>query len=277
MAATSGLVVFLVSGCAAGGADAARPEVSIVTGAARLDPANVAVDLPLSHFMLDVTGQRKEMRAQDLVMQDCMGEKGYPTVVPNRLLFEPVGFEFNHFGPWVAERAAKYGYGKPPKPPGALKLSEWDQSLSQSAGEIAGECIASDAYQRLDPQVEFAKDPAARGTHESYQWAKQDPIWAAKVVEFQSCMRTFGYQFVADHQFMPSNVLEVKGQQEIEMAMHDVECKTQVNLVQELSDLVAAYQNDFISKNEAALLEQQNREADQLKAAEAIIAAHAAP
>ena len=263
------LATLALAGCSA---VASAPLVEVVAGVAVLDESSVTVTFPLTSRMLSLDEQNTLARAQDLLLEDCLESAGVPSEVPDRLAVPAPPYPFSSFGPWVLESAAVYGYELPIPESGSNPLAEWESRLSEQQLAAASECMESDEWQTLDITELMNLGASVRGERESYEWASQNPAWIEARDQYQHCMKSAGYTFTDDEPFIPASSVSAAGEQAILIALDDVGCKNQTDLVQRLADVVAAYELDFIARNEAALLEEQKQKQAKLDAADAIIA-----
>ncbi|MCU1579988.1 MAG: hypothetical protein JWP19_2192 [Rhodoglobus sp.] len=129
----------------------------------------------------------------------------------------------------------------------------------------------SDEWRSLDITELMNLGASVRGERESFGWAKQTKEWANIVNQYQQCMSDLGYKFTKDQPFVPDGANSAVGEQSILVAIDDVQCKQQANLIQGLTDIVAAYEVSFIVSNEAALAEEQKMQQAKLDFADKII------
>lgn len=256
----SACVLAGATGCSAGGG--AR-SIAIVPGAATVDAVTGTIRLPLDAYALTGDDDKVFATANDLVASRCMSAAGYGEFLPfiDRRHGGQADVDWR-YGVWVKSQVVRYGYGR--VPPSAL-----GQKL-QAANQVQFTPEADAAYKRCITTVHESGIvlPDAAGVLMSNAFEEQVMATSEgkKVLsDWKKCL-TDNHVPLPDHaesDWFPAGIHEAPLEQQIEVGLKDVACKEDVNMVQRLSDIEAAYENDYIKDHEAVLtdLQKANREA----------------
>lgn len=227
--------------------------------------------MPLDPTQISDADMRYVERAADLLLERCLIDAGIPSSVPNRLEGTAEISPFTYFGPWVLERAAQDGYDVVGESSSSDAMSDWEHKLTDQQMDVMSDCMESDDWRALDYTELVNVGTSARGERDSFTWARQNPAWKATADAYYECMEKLGYTFGSSAEFSPEVAITATGEQAVLIAVDEVECKDKVSLVQNLMDIVAAYELAFIDANEAALAEEQKAKKKILDYADLIV------
>lgn len=254
-------VVLALSGCATSKASAGGSGVDystrvVVAGEARLDPSTDSAHLPLDDYSPSDSQNRIIDYAIDLSVRSCMAAKGQQFAVYDRRKgHDTAGFRL--FGLWVADEAANYGYAVPPQDAADLELSKLNaqtQTPEQQTDYSACLDLANKNFPRKDPSSTLA----AEGSEEAYSLTvSRDKSGVAIVRQWRSCMKNIGVT-IKQSDLLTVGVGSMSQEQQVQVAVEDVECKTRINAVQRLADIDASYQEVFVAKKQASLNDEKS-------------------
>ncbi|NQX10799.1 hypothetical protein HQQ80_04085 [Microbacteriaceae bacterium VKM Ac-2855] len=279
-----GLLVFTtvalaaLSGCASSpnGAPLSRPSVNYVPGVAVLDPKTATVTEPLDAYDADASAQLELDRAADLLMQECAAEKGVDLAYPNVFDYPPSTFyQLTYFGPWTEDRASRTGFDFP-EDKLSLARTVFYSSMSPEVSDVIDDCARNELTDPVTIDVSGESSIVRRGKTESWDWASGDPVWAAAMDAYATCMTDAGYTFDESRSpYVPTIQGEPSSAEGITAALREVSCMNSVGAPQIFSDVAAAYQTVFIADNEAALVAEKAAIDEKIETARQIIARNA--
>ena len=253
-------IAVVASGCSAGATTTSDARV-VVAGQARLDEATDSVVLPLDKYAGPLDSAIS--RAQMLVTQKCMAQKGFDFQVSTfqGVIEDPAGFRL--FGLWDMKDAEQYGYGLKPDPVNDAMLA---MNSNMSAAEQAAlpTCVAVGRAQFKDPRSAETNKPAMAPVLErledaAYESTMSDPTTKKLIAAWQKCMTDKGIKVIAGGSGSLGADLNVETtlEQQIKIAVQDVTCKTAPpDIIQQLVDIDASYQVGLIGKYQALLSQQ---------------------
>jgi len=271
-------IIALPAGGPAG--DSGRPHIFVPP----IPPAGSAetVTLPLdSYEEVSVQEQDTLAAADDLLTQQCMTAAGfsYPVAAePGAGELNVQSVEDGGYGIASLAQAETYGYKQPgqnggsgPQTPAGIVLpgfvgeqnkhgQAWTSAL---LGFVPG--ARADAPQRqgclqaADSEL-YGKlsgnpnpDPVPGIAVQAVQWTQSDPRILAVQRAWSACMARSGRAYKSPAQAEQSNWPSTPTPAEIAVAVADVRCKTQTNLVNTWLAVEAAYQQALISQNLTSL------------------------
>lgn len=206
--------------------------------------------------------------AQDLEIRDCMAEAGldFPVSDRRKIPAEP----YRVFGIWSEQEAARYGYEWPDPP-----SEDRDSQTSDAPDEPEAWYTTHDAC--ISPQVKALSIPqptvAERTAYDTGVDGADSPAVLAVKKEWGACLSKNGVTPPTDS-WVPDGAQNVDKATEIKVALIDVRCKEETDLVQRLADIDAAAQSKVIEKKQAALVAQRQKITESVDKARAVIAAH---
>ncbi|GAB3800992.1 hypothetical protein GCM10028798_16300 [Humibacter antri] len=223
----------------------------VVAGQAKLDPSTDSGRLPLDSYALSDSQSRTIDYAIDLSIHSCMTARGQQfSLVDRRQGHDTSGYRL--FGVWLSDEAAKYGYALPPQDPvdqAEVKLNAQAQTPATQKAYSACLDEANKKFPRKDPSSSLA----SQGSAEAYSLTvSHDKTGVSIVHQWRNCMQKNGV-VVPSSDVLTVGAASMPKEQQVKVAVQDVECKTQINAVQRLSDIDASYQTVFIAKKQAAL------------------------
>ena len=206
-------------------------------------------------------------RARNRLLVDCLARFGF-SVEPPQLVPEVMGQNQKRYGITDPNRAAQYGYREPeidqrvkPKDP---ELSPEAEAVVSGEGQNSfggqevpqGGCLeearvklAEGAPKSADPDLVIKLEQDARVRSE------QDSRVRKAFADWSACMKKAGYDYSGpmdandDRAFATPTPTE----KEFAVAMADVKCKQQTNLVNIWATVETAYQKRHVERNKSAL------------------------
>lgn len=165
------------------------------------------------------------------------------------------------YGLWSPSRAAQFGYDLPPAPADdaiaeVIAASEdaqyYDMSVAcldttEQLPLLSGELVGG------DPDAERLLEVAVRGAGEARTFAEGDPLWERTIGAWRECLSDAGVGAPSEPGNWTPSFPRDDAAAQVRIAIADVQCKEQTDLVQTLANLEAQYQAAFIDVNEAAL------------------------
>jgi hypothetical protein len=268
-AAVGALIALGVSGCSSPG----TPDVELAA-VATLDRATQSIGLPLDKYFLSPQDLSTVQHANALILEDCMIDLGFqfpPAQLEN--WDRPGVITDRRYGVWDIGSVADVGYDLPPadrrsvEPPDFDRPEGWfgayDQCLEDTKGAVLHEYAENQSDQSL----------ADRGAMESYQKAAGTDVWKQTRQKWIDCL-------AAKDVLMPSDpdawvpILPESKEGQIKIALIDVSCKDENQLVQTLADLEATFQAQFQQEHEADLANLKTQVEATVADAQAVISSH---
>ena len=245
-------VAVLVSSCSTTTPTPPPDTRTVVTGQARLDQSTNTVFLPLDKY----SGPRDGVigYAQRISEKMCMEALGFDyQISTSQTVSDPVGWRL--FGLWNLDEAKKYGYGIAPDP-SASGFDLLNPNMSEKMVAAHQDCSQKSITQ-------FQGDPSAP-TISVYNYGMspyEDTLASTAgkklIAEWQKCMTDQGIAVDSNGSGPLSadvDVATIPLEQQIKIAVQEIECKTQGNnIVQQLADINASFQVVVIEKNQAIL------------------------
>jgi hypothetical protein len=245
----------------------------VIAGQAKLDEAADSVTLPLDKYL----GPTDSIvnHAQDLVIQKCMEAKGFPFQISSFTGIDAAAQQWRSFGLWNPTEARKYGYGLAPDP-----VLESDRALNpnMSAAAVAAvdPCIHESNALFPGPD-QMARYSAGNLSNEALFDTLADAKGKSLISRWQNCMTAQGIK-VASKGYGPLgadiDIDTLSTTKQIAIAVKDVECKSKNNVIQQLADIDASYQQVLIAAHQRDLNQQLAQTEAVHKAAAATIAEH---
>jgi hypothetical protein len=273
------VVVTFISGCAGPTAEVAgEPEISVRTGPVLAEK----VALPLDAYMLDARSEAIVTYATSLIAAKCLARFGYQVVPPP--LVEGRPGHPDRFGITDEAEARRYGYHPPPSrlagprrepelPPGAYAIMHGEVARSEAGQVPEGGCLGEGRRALGSASAEsFALPFALAG--EATARARQDRRLLAAFDDWRDCMSKRGHDYPDpwkandDVRWQGSNVATAT---EREVAVADVTCKRETNLINIWMAVEAAYQTRSIEENETRLDEVKQTMDAELRAATSVV------
>lgn len=240
-------------------------DISVVPGAAKLDSARESITLPIDAYSMSVLEGSVIDYAMLLLQKDCMSKQGVGFVVvkPYGSLNDPSGGNYeggatpNHiWGLWDIATAAKWGYSTPPDALREQRLAANSQQMTASQSAIADGCFR-EVKSGKGVSVEKLLGSGATITYRAQFHTYPEDTKGGKAAYggWVSCIKKAGLVPDKDNAFLPAGALTLEQGEQIRVAIADATCKQSSGLIQQLSDIEAAYQKVYIAKNETALIE----------------------
>lgn len=240
-------------------------KLQVVSGAAHLDESTETITTPIDAYGMSVLEGRIIDYANNLEEQKCMKGRGlaFPVVKPFTSYDDAPGGDVEDggspdrkYGVWNVESAARYGFDLAPVSPRLKELQALNSAkvspTVQSAQDACFEYVVKHVgvatiklYGESGNTITYRarQHPAAALTpsgHKAYQ------AWG-------DCLRDHSLKAGTENRFQPAGVASMSKEQQINAAIIDATCKQKTGLIQRLSDIDAAYEQQFIDANEAAL------------------------
>lgn len=265
----AGVLVVTLVAC---GADA--PNVPDAT--AILDREAQTITLPLTEYSLSEQETQTVQHANALIAQDCMADKAFPYPPATEINWQrEARVTDRRYGVWNLDSVAKYGYDVPADDsrspelnpePAAVTVDGYDEALLDCIENIQDDLIHEYIAYNADSSI------ADRGLFESETLAKADPEWTQARQDWTDCLAESKVTLATQDGWVP--VLPDSKSAQIEIAIIDVECKTETNLVQRLADIEATYQAAFEVEHQEQLNELKAKVRASVTEAESLIAHH---
>ncbi len=245
-------VAVLVSGCTTIPTAPASVGRVVVAGQARLDTAaNIAV-LPLDKYSGPQDGVIGY--AERIAEKKCMAALGFDyQISTSQVVDNPVGWRI--FGLWNSNQATQYGYGIAPDP-NASGFNSLNPNMS-------AKMLAADQSCAQKSVVQFQGTSSSSSTSAynlgvgPYQSTLSSPAGKRLIAQWQKCMTDKGITVNSNGSGPLSadvDTATVALEQQIKIAVQEVQCKTQGNnIIQQLADIDASFQVVVIKKNQAVL------------------------
>lgn len=249
------LALVAVTGC--GASDEAPQDAPT----AELDVERQQIGLPLDEFVMSEPEARLVQHVNAVKIASCLQERGFTYPEADRDWQSEALTQDRLFGPWSLDWVAQHGYDYPPSAQAQAVLDASD-AMPLGYDEASQNC--SQTVEPL-PVLTLHDDVnlAMRGYIETYASAQTTEGWAEATSDWKACLRDAGY-VIGDEPDAWVPDLPAGTEEQIRVAIADVRCKDQVDLVQRLGDVLAAEQQDFIDANDAALQELKAQSADVL-------------
>jgi hypothetical protein len=265
----------LATGC--GGGAGKLPSASVVR-----NPAPNQVVLPFEAY--EPTAQERALiqTAQDLLIRNCMEEKGFTWSVPTRTGNRPRA-TLRRYGVIEPDVAQSFGYHPPPDPE-ADRLLHLQQSTKLTAAEeeaLRGKAGCGPAAVR-DLGLEDASKATAQFNsfgQESYAKSESDDRVVNAAKRWSSCMHDEGFKYdspqeaIADRHWKLDDPAVTP--REIAAASADVRCKNKSNFVGVWFSVERAYQQKAIGENPDLFASLKQARESQLQSATQVVQAAA--
>lgn len=232
---------------------------------AQVDPTTGVIVLPLDRYNLTRAERGIFQTANDLAMSRCMKDKGfgrYGRFVDRR---DPRPEIDRTFGVWVKASVARYGYRPVPQSQRTRQVMRLNEQQMPAAAERAFlDCIPH--VRRLGLVLPAGLD-VANGPSVGNGAPLDSPAARAAIERWATCLKAAGAPApnALDDDWVPPGLLNAPLQQQIRVALIDVECKQRLGTIQALADIEARRQWPYIDTHEARLV-QQRRALDALVA-----------
>lgn len=249
-----------------------------------LDSSAEKIVYPIDAYFVDAPTLDRFVRANSLLLDDCMREGGrtYPS---SQFDLSSSSFESDTpYGIWSMEKAARFGY-------------RGDRSLRSEVEAANDALIAADradsewgpAALKCETESErlpgIGRDAGGDGAVEivelpqsirnsAMMLASKRPEWEAARAAWSDCLVEHGLALRSDEQSPWAPLVPDDPEAAIRTAVIDVQCKEDARLVETLSSLEAQYQAAMIDQHRAALDEVAKTEAEYIARADEIIARH---
>lgn len=274
-----------LSGCSGAGSsasdsDPSRPGAVINVPMQKLNDSK-ELRLPLDEYLLSAEDLRTVLRARGVILTDCMKKLGVQ--YDDAAGVNPVNLTNNErrYGLADAAEAEHSGYRKqgmehpPPKDlsPEELQLLNGTGDASRSAQVPKGGCVG-EVQRRMPEQAAQgyfgkAQDLSVR----SYVQSQKDPAVLAVNKKWSSCMKEAGYEYPDPISAIndPAFKTPEPGKVEMGVALADVRCKREENVIGVWSTVESAYQKALISESADDLKEAKRYKGEIIKIAEAVL------
>ncbi len=250
----------LAGGCDSTTEAAAEPEVqpTVVSDVRSLS-------LPLDSYLPDRKQERLVEYGRMLLSLKCLRQFGFDVEAPP--MPKPFALSLNErrYGVTNEAEVAVYGY----RPPFSANARPEEPELSQAAlAVLAGKDVAvkdvpeggcrgkanRDLSEGADPDsVDW--DLAQMLAVESYKQSEADSRVQAAFSKWSECMKRSGFNYKNPDAVQDDPIVDSASvtPQEIKIAVTDVRCKKEVNLINTWVAVEVAYQNRLVEKNEEGL------------------------
>ncbi|MFC5931850.1 hypothetical protein D6T64_04360 [Cryobacterium melibiosiphilum] len=247
-----------------------------------LSEQSEAIGLPLDDYLMTSSDESAAQAANFILMNACMEESGLEYELGKIDWSDVGGLPDRRYGLWSADNAARYGYNIPTDAAVADAYATVDEkSEDETYYNSSMNCVQSiDAVPIIradyegDANVTNLTEVATRGVSEAQQYAREQSEWDAAIDEWHQCATDAGLTVDAsgDEEVWTPRLPATDEESRVKIAVVDVACKSQVQLIQRLSDLEARYQAAYIAENEARLKTLADAKAAALERIRSIVA-----
>ncbi|WP_328885451.1 hypothetical protein [Streptomyces sp. NBC_00316] len=251
--------------------------------------------LPLQQYMQTYEDSVVIERAGRSLETECMAGFGFTITFPPVGTNPPPNADDSNmprrYGITDRDAAAKYGYGLPPEngehpqppklTPAAVAVLTGRKGLNpraeQAPATYQGKKIPKDgcqgaAFNKIGAQIDFGL--SSRLDHDSLVKSQEDPKVQQVIKAWSGCMKKKGYS-VEDPYAAVNLVPKVEGAaasaKDISIALADIDCKKEVDLVHIWYSVDAAIQKQQVEENQLALEQLKQKNAKAVKTAEAAL------
>lgn len=259
-------VLSLLGGCASGATsadDTSEPVIPAVLP--EVDPSTLV--LPLDPYVYSSRNLQATTKAESLLLGRCLARFGLPgpTAQPAVVTSPSNG---RRYGIYDAEQAAVRGYHGPARaaadPQQESSISPVVQAVTEETGQSSyggqqvpdGGCIG-EARRTIERGAPAVADPqlGTELSHDSWLRSQQDSRVRAAVGRWSACMKRAGFEY-ADPLKANDDPLFVSPEpstKEIAVAVVDVGCKRESDVVKTWATVEAPYQKRALNRNAEAL------------------------
>jgi hypothetical protein len=249
-------------------------------------PAAADIAMPLDAYVDGAAG-RVVANATEVLIAECMRRKGFTYHADLTAGTETTSQRTGDFGLTDAKLAATEGYPSGAKRAEALIRSatkrpsdaylmalqgfvhpDLTQSHPPGCQDEAFEQLRSDDLKRVDFEL------VGRLGLEAKQRAAADRRVLDATRAWSQCMKDAGFSYATPVDAMNAGWPRDPTAREIATATTDVRCKEKSDLVRMWLTAEATYQAELVAQNEEALAEIKRLNAERIRRAEAILAAH---
>lgn len=257
-----------------GGKAAATDPVLDYSYKAIIDEASGTVRLPLD-VALGFPGTNDDFtessHEESKYMVACLTKAGYPhTYEPER---EGLDTEWYYFGPWVESNVEQWGYVGPPRTSGdadtTFSVVQPGPGVREKEGYLDAftDCVGGAGATGTSVWNIYTKlpEPVTRSAMGAIDFATSSDTYREVFAEWQQCIEQHGLtpaDDVEDGGWIEGIDLLVLEEKNIRAAVVDVQCKNEVNYMQRILDVAAAYQGPIIAEYEAELADAAQQIAD---------------
>ncbi len=260
------IVIFIASlgACSAAqaaGESSAPTEANGINLTAELNEATGSVILPFDRLSLTAEELDLLSTAGSVVVSRCALEHGVNFSPPD-LTYDPVYDSEDYFGPWTIEQARKFAFVMPMTDAdlaaNGLIDSEGripqDQVISANAGLTDADWKVVDDCGRVPDLKEFTDALARVGpwtdaidaVHESLL---EDERASAILGDLTSCYEATGFRGADGEPWLPEGADgRTISEEQVQLALAVVDCKSQVNFTRRMADLEASLQAPIIAE-----------------------------
>lgn len=187
--------------------------------------------------------------------------------------------EDRRFGIWKIDNAQQVGYTLPRTEAEQERLDRADAEekelaeLSETAREVLSKA-ESDCAESLSKQpISQNKVPKFPTLPSGYSQAYASEEGASIHAEWEACLNENGLELDPEvSPFAIKGITGEKNEQDIKIAVIDVQCKTEVDYIHRMANLVAAYEGPYVKKYESELQEYYDAQLVVLESAKEYIA-----
>lgn len=214
---------------------------------AGVDPSTNTVSLPLDQFVLEGEEALAIEKANVALVNRCVVQQGeieWPRVETDWDSARP--FPDPYFGLFSARYAHELGY-ELPSFSNLAAVQEAEDAMSESWWATWSQCL--DDVGQIPLSVidsSWPRNVIDQGRFESLEEARNDERWRAAREAWAVCLREFDLQPSDNFSMRPFQPADVPERQ---VAISDVTCKERVGLVQQLVEIVAEYELEYVSEN----------------------------
>lgn len=215
----------------------------------QVDPKTGDIVFPLDRFILNDEEIQTLDDAQEIARVECENAHGYQSKA--RMDIPEIGGS-SFFGVWVLANAEKFAYTPPTSPAKAAALVRNSQApdVTDAQQKIGEDCANSPAVERFDPPGQVSPGGLGEATEKLSGELYADERAKAVIAAWSDCLEAHGLR-----RDTSEGTLGVQGadynhitEASIKIAVQDVKCKTQVNLVPTLAKVEASYEDPIVEK-----------------------------
>lgn len=251
-------------------------EVVVVAGEAEVDAAAGRVRLPFGDVFLTADDYDVIAAAQDAFLDPCFEDAGYGEYYSPGEGLMRVDSPARHareaepYGPWRSSDVRDHGY--------AAALTMWGPPPDEeSSGLPFTEEMAAASrgcYRAMiEAGLEYEAETAAAGAPLGLPSLFETPEGATIIAEWEQCLGDNDVAPRGDDMsvLIPAEVWNASLDEQVRIGLVDAQCKDDVDLVQRLADVEAAYQLAYLERGRAWVDEYTALQQRTLRAAEAYL------
>lgn len=261
--------VLVLVGCAASGPGLNGEKLDISAFAhvtAKLNHETGEIELPLAAYTTNSRERQLIDRANNVLLDRCLKAKGFGVPIDAGIM-QPF-LEDRRYGIWLLSDAERYGYEPPaPRPLIGFELkvdSPQHRAYFQCRDELQDKLLPV-----LADNAAGDTSPPAVAARAAYVQASADPAWSNSKTAWKECLEKHGLKLPNTEAWTPD--LPQSSEERVRVAVQDIGCKRETNLIQNLANLEARYQAAYIASRQGEFNKVRDEKAAVLAKAQALV------